>query len=64
MEKGASQPWAQALFEATGEDKLDGQALREYFRPLEQWLRSENLRTQEQVGWVYDGDYCKHRFVN
>lgn len=60
MERGASQPWQQVLQEVIGEGRLDGSALREYFRPLEEWLRNENLRTNEFVGWVYDGDYCKH----
>lgn len=59
MEKGSSLPWTDVLFQATGEGRLDGGALREYFRPLEEWLRNENFRTQEFVGWVYDGDYCK-----
>lgn len=59
MEKGSSLPWTEALFQATGENRLDGNAMREYFRPLEEWLRNENFRTQEFVGWVYDGDYCK-----
>lgn len=61
MEKGASQPWQQTLQEVIGEGRLDGSALREYFRPLEEWLRNENLRNQEFVGWNYDGDYCKKR---
>lgn len=60
MERGASQPWQQVLQEVIGEGRLDGTALREYFRPLEEWLRNENLRTNEYVGWIYDGDYCKH----
>lgn len=59
MEKGSSLPWSETLFQATGESRLDGSALLEYFRPLEDWLRNENLRTQEFVGWIYDGDYCK-----
>ncbi|KAJ3621522.1 hypothetical protein MTP99_003644 [Tenebrio molitor] len=59
MEKGSSLPWKEVLYQATGETRLDGSALREYFRPLEDWLRNENLRTQEYVGWLYDGDYCK-----
>lgn len=59
MEKGSSQSWRDVLFQATGESRLDGSALREYFRPLEDWLRNENLRTGEFVGWLYDGDYCK-----
>ncbi|XP_012251807.2 angiotensin-converting enzyme [Athalia rosae] len=59
MEKGSSIPWQEVLQEATGETTLDGDALREFFRPLEDWLRTENLRTGELVGWTYDGDYCK-----
>lgn len=59
MEKGSSIPWQETLREATGEFRLDGSALREYFRPLEDWLRTENLRTSEVVGWSYDGDFCK-----
>lgn len=59
MSKGASQPWQEVLQETLGEGRLDGAALREYFAPLEEWLRLENLRTNEYVGWNYDGDYCK-----
>ena len=59
MEKGSSLPWSETLSQAIGESRLSGAAMREYFRPLEDWLRNENLRTQEFVGWVYDGDYCK-----
>ncbi|XP_076294976.1 angiotensin-converting enzyme Ance-3 isoform X2 [Lasioglossum baleicum] len=59
MEKGSSAPWQETLQEAIGEGRLDASALREYFRPLEDWLRTENLRTGDIVGWSYDGDYCK-----
>lgn len=59
MSKGASQPWQEVLEETLGEGRLDGSALREYFAPLEEWLRLESLRTNEYVGWNYDGDYCK-----
>uniref|UniRef100_A0A0A1XT46 Angiotensin-converting enzyme n=1 Tax=Zeugodacus cucurbitae TaxID=28588 RepID=A0A0A1XT46_ZEUCU len=59
MAKGASQPWQEVLEETLGEGRLDGTALREYFAPLEEWLRLESLRTNEFVGWNYDGDYCK-----
>lgn len=63
MEKGSSQPWREILQEVIGDTRLDGTALREYFRPLEEWLRQENLRNNEYVGWIYDGDYCKSRYV-
>ncbi|XP_014258853.1 angiotensin-converting enzyme-like isoform X1 [Cimex lectularius] len=60
MSKGSSQPWQEVLQESIGESRLDGGALRDFFAPLEEWLRNENLRTGETVGWLYDGDYCKH----
>lgn len=63
MEKGASQPWRELLQEVIGDSRLDGTALREYFSPLEEWLRQENLRNNEFVGWIYDGDYCKSRWI-
>ncbi|KAG8234713.1 hypothetical protein J437_LFUL014330 [Ladona fulva] len=61
MALGASRPWHEAIQVLTDgrEDKLSASALRDYFRPLEEWLRQENLRTQEPIGWSYDGDYCK-----
>lgn len=61
MERGTEQPWQDTMQEVIGEGRLDGSALREYFQPLEEWLRNENLRNNEFVGWTYDGDYCKHR---
>lgn len=60
MANGASQSWQETLQQVIGEGRLDGSAMREYFKPLEEWLRNENLRNQEYVGWNYDGDYCKH----
>jgi peptidyl-dipeptidase A len=49
LEMGASRPWPDALEAITGERTMDGGALREYFRPLEEWLKKEN-RTAS-VGW-------------
>lgn len=60
MEMGSSENWRDTLSLAIGENRLDGSALREFFRPLEEWLRNENLRTGQFIGWTYDGDYCKH----
>lgn len=53
METGSSLPWQETLRLAIGENRLDATAVREYFKPLEEWLRNENLRTGEFVGWVY-----------
>ena len=46
---GASRPWTEALHQMTGEDRIDGAALREYFAPLEAWLE-EQLRGEAR-GW-------------
>lgn len=53
MSLGASRPWQDALYELTGERKLNPSALIEYFHPLQEWLHKENLRTQEYIGWLY-----------
>jgi peptidyl-dipeptidase A len=49
LEMGASRPWPEALEAVTGERQMDGTALRDYFRPLEEWLKKENRSAP--VGW-------------
>jgi peptidyl-dipeptidase A len=39
---GASKPWQEALKAVSGEDKIDGQALVDYFAPLKKWLDEQN----------------------
>ncbi len=39
---GASKPWQQALKAMSGEDRIDGGALLEYFAPLKVWLDEQN----------------------
>ena len=39
---GASKPWPDALEALTGERKIDGGALLEYFAPLQGWLKNQN----------------------
>ncbi|MES2017684.1 MAG: M2 family metallopeptidase [Pseudomonadota bacterium] len=42
LEMGASRPWQEALKAMSGEDKIDGGALLEYFAPLKVWLDEQN----------------------
>jgi peptidyl-dipeptidase A len=49
LEMGASREWPDALEAVTGERQMDGTALRDYFRPLEEWLKKENRSAP--VGW-------------
>ncbi|HEX6746847.1 MAG TPA: M2 family metallopeptidase [Longimicrobium sp.] len=49
LEAGASRPWQETLFAMTGERKMDGTALLEYFGPLKEWLDRQNAG--KPVGW-------------
>ncbi|SHH08539.1 M2 family metallopeptidase [Massilia sp. CF038] len=46
---GASKPWQEALKAVSGEDKIDGQALLEYFAPLKVWLDEQNKQLAAQT---------------
>ena len=60
MKVGASKPWKEVIKIMTGEGKMDTAAFREYFAPLEKWLRAENKKNGVKVGWTVDVDkYCK-----
>ena len=51
---GASRPWKEAMEVMTGEPKMDTAAFREYFMPLEKWLKEENKKNGVTVGWKVD----------
>ena len=51
LELGKSKPWKEVMEVMTGEPKMDTAAFREYFKPLEEWLKEENERTGVTVGW-------------
>ena len=46
---GASKPWPDALQALTGERRIDGGALLEYFAPLQTWLKEQNRG--RSCGW-------------
>jgi peptidyl-dipeptidase A len=46
---GASKPWPDALQTLTGERRIDGGALLEYFAPLQNWLKEQNRG--RSCGW-------------
>lgn len=48
---GASKPWPEALKAITGEERIDGAALLDYFAPLQTWLDEQNrqLAAAEQA---------------
>ena len=48
---GSSRPWREAMQKMTGQRKMSTKAIREYFAPLESWLKEENRKTGVTVGW-------------
>ncbi|GGY63459.1 M2 family metallopeptidase [Pseudoduganella albidiflava] len=51
LELGTSKPWPEALKAISGEDRIDGGALLEYFAPLKAWLDEQNrLLAAQQKG--------------
>jgi peptidyl-dipeptidase A len=49
LEAGQSRPWQETLYTMTGERRMDGGALLEYFAPLKEWLDRQNQG--KPVGW-------------
>jgi peptidyl-dipeptidase A len=52
LEMGLSQPWPVALKTLTGEDKMDANAMMEYFAPLKKWLDEQNAAAGVKPGWT------------
>ena len=49
LEMGASRPWPDALEALTGQRQMDATAIVDYFRPLMNWLETQNKG--QQCGW-------------
>ncbi len=49
MKMGAGKPWPEALKAVTGNGKMDSSAIRDYFSPLEKWLKKKNKG--QKCGW-------------
>jgi peptidyl-dipeptidase A len=47
LELGASKHWKQVLRQFTGESSLNAEAILDYFRPLEEWLKMENIKFEK-----------------
>ena len=52
LSMGSSKPWPDAMEVITGQREMDATALRDYFQPLEDWLKRENQENQETIGWT------------
>ena len=49
MQKGTSEPWPDILRSLTDgrQDQLDPSSILEYFKPLTEWLKKQNLTNTE-----------------
>ncbi|KAL0832496.1 hypothetical protein ABMA28_000715 [Loxostege sticticalis] len=51
LQMGSSKPWPEAMEVLTGQRNMDASGVLEYFAPLHEWLKMENERTGEFIGW-------------
>uniref|UniRef100_A0A8C6VKL6 Angiotensin-converting enzyme n=1 Tax=Naja naja TaxID=35670 RepID=A0A8C6VKL6_NAJNA len=51
MQAGSSRHWQDILQQVTGTSKMDASALLEYFKPIIEWLKNENGKNNETLGW-------------
>lgn len=51
LKSGSSRPWTELLRDEIGVDKLDAQPLLNYFQPVIQWLKEQNEKNNEVLGW-------------
>jgi len=51
LELGKSKPWPEALEKLTNKRTMDVGPLKEYFWPLDLWLRSQRCSLNYKIGW-------------
>ncbi|XP_004374294.1 angiotensin-converting enzyme-like isoform X2 [Trichechus manatus latirostris] len=51
MKLGFSKPWPEAMRLITGQPNMSASAMMNYFKPLLDWLLTENGRHGEKLGW-------------
>nr|XP_046233461.1 angiotensin-converting enzyme [Scatophagus argus] len=51
LQAGSSKPWPEVLQEAIGTNKLDANSLMKYFEPITEWLKNQNEKLNETLGW-------------
>ncbi|KAG0721788.1 Angiotensin-converting enzyme [Chionoecetes opilio] len=58
LQMGSSKEWPDAMEALTGGREMDASVIREYFKPLEMWLKENNEKHGEFIGWESDETYC------
>jgi peptidyl-dipeptidase A len=49
LQMGLSKPWQDALYTISGQKEMDAKPIRDYFKPLEEWLNQQNAG--KPTGW-------------
>uniref|UniRef100_A0A0P4W2J2 Angiotensin-converting enzyme n=1 Tax=Scylla olivacea TaxID=85551 RepID=A0A0P4W2J2_SCYOL len=64
LQMGSSKEWPDAMEALTGVREMDASAIREYFSPLEMWLKEDNEKHGEFIGWETDEKFCSSEGVS
>ena len=48
---GKSKPWPYALKQMTGSKEMSVAPMKEYFKPLQEWLVKERCSKKYKIGW-------------
>ncbi|XP_072926854.1 angiotensin-converting enzyme isoform X1 [Hemitrygon akajei] len=51
MKLGSSKPWYEVMKMITGDTRMSTASLMKYFEPLVEWLKAENKKNNEVLGW-------------
>ncbi|XP_037347809.1 angiotensin-converting enzyme isoform X1 [Talpa occidentalis] len=51
LQAGSSRPWKDTLMEMIGSRDMDAEPLLHYFQPLTEWLKQQNEKNGEVLGW-------------
>ncbi|XP_059823680.1 angiotensin-converting enzyme 2 isoform X1 [Hypanus sabinus] len=51
LKLGSSKPWTEALWQVTGQTRMNATPLLNYFEPLYTWLKKDNQNNARFVGW-------------
>jgi len=53
LKLGSSKPWPDVLEKLTGERKMSSRPILKFFKPLHQWLKKENAKNGDLIGWTH-----------
>ncbi|KAF5924442.1 hypothetical protein HPG69_018843 [Diceros bicornis minor] len=64
LKLGSSKPWPEVLEKITGQTEVSAKALMTYFKPLLNWLVTENVRQGEILGWPDFSCYFEEKYTD